>query len=447
MAAFNPVGGSGSSGSSSNQPIPPKSSSLAYKSSSKVKKFIPSGVKFRFTKPSRSVSRGSIAKSHPDVVVATVKELLYPKHPSKAEKIFKRDMRMENSPEKVEELMKKNKVLASTQKVAPIEPPPVVSKEDRETAETVRNRAGDSTTLKGTIIFSINKLPMKGTFATSLQGAVGVAENIGRRIWDERSKTEDRHIAVQFLIEGVTGTLTGVFDGHGGHRCAHFVSRNLPGCLAKRLEEFKGSKAQLADIDIYNALKIALVDVDQLYATKKPKSIEGSTATIQLHINNKAFVANLGDSRTIRLYKDGKTVQESYDMKMEEFTENIESRGGTVGMIFGKKVVGDVAVPRAIGDSVFQGLSARCKITCESNPSDTYTIHVCDGITDVMTTEEIGAFVHNRLIQGDNLAQAAKALVEYAYYIGSVDNLSVQIIDNSKLGTIPSTEPSSSNVV
>jgi protein involved in polysaccharide export with SLBB domain len=54
-----------------------------------------------------------------------------------------------------------------------------------------------------------------------------------------------------------------------------------------------------------------------------------------------------------------------------------------------------------------------------------------------MTTEEIGAFVHDRLSKGDNLAQAAKALVEYAYYIGSGDNLSVQIVDNSMLGTMP----------
>jgi serine/threonine protein phosphatase PrpC len=281
---------------------------------------------------------------------------------------------------------------------------------------------------EGALLIGAQQYP--GQFSTHLGGAVGDAINIG-----VRSSQEDSHLAVDFEFAGRSVRLTGVFDGHGGtttqvSTASTFVTQRLQECLTYRLDQFSQQFPDSPDLAIYNALKIALVDVGHLFRWERPEDQTGTTATLQLQIGDHLWVANIGDSRTMLLNTDGSITQLSEDQEPENerFKTAIERRGGKAA--YGK--VDGVGVTRAIGDPTYQGISSRCKIVRVERPPTGYTLHVCDGVTDVMTTDEIGRFVKARIDAGDSLAAAAAALVEEAFSRGSEDNLSVQIVDLSK---------------
>ncbi len=287
-------------------------------------------------------------------------------------------------------------------------------------------RAGEKTT--------IHYEPIHGT-----QSGVAHAQGARRHM-------EDAHIASQFTAivnnRPVVIDITGIFDGHGGSAWSSYASQQIIPHLQRRLEEFNPNG--LHDEGIWNALKLALVDLDNtlpqapLLGTNAKAFFEGlatsgTTANIALRINGDLWVINLGDSRAILLDQAGHIRQISEDAEPDtpKYRHSIEKRGGYVVDVDGTpRVNGNLAVARTLGDHYLNGaISARGKVIKipSRECSGGTLIQVCDGITEVAFSKDIARTVQRQLHLGNPVEHAASRPVAKAYQAGSMDNMSVMV--------------------
>ena len=98
-------------------------------------------------------------------------------------------------------------------------------------------------------------------------------------------------------------TYFGIFDGHAGNKCAEFLRNNLLNFIINN-NHFP--------TNIPNAIKQGFKKIDEEYLTKhafvnnKLEDNSGSCGLILLLVNNKIYVANVGDSRCVGSFKNGK---------------------------------------------------------------------------------------------------------------------------------------------
>jgi serine/threonine protein phosphatase PrpC len=152
---------------------------------------------------------------------------------------------------------------------------------------------------------------------------------------------------------------------------------------------------------------------------------DGTAAIIAYIVGNTLFVANAGDARAV-LYRAGKAVALSEDHKPDNHNERlrIEEAGGFVTE--NNRVNGILALSRAIGDCDLQPpIICTPTITqTQLNDDDTIIIIACDGLWDMISNDhacEIAA-------RYDSPALAAAALRDYAFSLGSTDNISVIVL-------------------
>ena len=287
-------------------------------------------------------------------------------------------------------------------------------------------------------------------------GNITIAHAQGRR-----PSMEDAHIVerIGFIANNVEEMqISAVCDGHGGSGWSNYVAANIGERLKVRLEEF--NQNGLTDVGIWNALKIAMVDLDlDLTAQGRPDRIaiedhpqyesykknnmldeipeeelydkSGTTINLAVRINDDLWIANVGDSRAILVDDDGGMLQISEDAAPNDpyYQQPIEARAGTVR---GEKVVSpnrssSIAVARALGDTQFEGaISARPKITKipQSMLKNATLIQTCDGVPEVSSSVDIAQKIHNWQGKEDATKNAALDLVASAYQAGSGDNLS-----------------------
>ncbi len=260
---------------------------------------------------------------------------------------------------------------------------------------------------------------------------VGFASTIGRR-----STMEDAHLAQEFSFavnkKQIKAIVTGIFDGHGGSLTALHAQQNLCSHLKERLEEYNLDK--LTDVGIWNAIKIACVDVSRTSTCGD----SGSTATFCVRIGQILWVANVGDSRTLLVTKEGKTIALSEDgsLYLDHYAKRVEKRGAS--LLFDEhnqpQIVQNIADTEEIFPTVNNsgslgeqclGCSARPKIIKLVAPEKSILIHCCDGVTDVANSTQIGDVAHSRRSQQSEDIAAAIALT--AYTAGSTDNISVAV--------------------
>ncbi|MCH1430814.1 MAG: protein phosphatase 2C domain-containing protein, partial [Chlamydiales bacterium] len=224
-----------------------------------------------------------------------------------------------------------------------------------------------------------------------------------------RPNQEDAHILNEIEVEIADKSLKipvfGVLDGHGGAACSQYVRENLPRILKEKLEQFSKGKFPLSEEAIYNALKIAFVELDAEY-----KGRDGTTAVVSIVIGDKLYTANAGDSRAVLSREEGEDSYHIYELSKDQdsaFSEgsyesfeesSVVKRGGTFSS---GRIGGNLKLGRAIGDPGVH-VSARPKISCRTiQPGDTLTF-ACDGLWDStaapsedptkFSSREIGAF-------------------------------------------------------
>lgn len=264
-----------------------------------------------------------------------------------------------------------------------------------------------------------------------------------------RRDMEDAHITQNHFPGAPSMSLFSVFDGHGGSLVANQSKQRLVDKL-KSMEHFTTSSAHPQKLG--ECLRTAYLDMDEdmlsLPEVERGEDQSGCTALSVLITEKHIICANSGDSRSV-MATNGKTVELSFDHKPTNPIEKsrIENAGGTVT---NKRVNGDLAVSRALGDFAYkktttcrpeeQQVSAEPEIKVQDRvPGDEFVILACDGIWDVMSSDDANNFVRTLMNEGEtDLSLICEEILDECLMRNSRDNMSVILIvfeDGVKYGS------------
>lgn len=155
---------------------------------------------------------------------------------------------------------------------------------------------------------------------------------------------------------------------------------------------------------------------------EEPGSDSGTTAVVALVRGKQLIVANAGDSRCV-VSEKGKAVDMSYDHKPEDELEltRIKNAGGKVTM--DGRVNGGLNLSRAIGDHFYkrnkvlppeeQMISALPDVKVLTlNEDHEFMVIACDGIWNVMSSQEVVDFVNERMKTEAGKNRPLSAIIE-----------------------------------
>ncbi|XP_038898799.1 probable protein phosphatase 2C 49 [Benincasa hispida] len=259
-----------------------------------------------------------------------------------------------------------------------------------------------------------------------------------------RRYMEDEHIRIDDLSSHLgslfkfpkPSAFYGVFDGHGGPEAAAYIRKNV---LRLFFEDV--SFPQIPDIDevlpeeIETCLRKAFLLADRALAEDSSvSSSSGTTALTALVLGRHLMVANAGDCRAV-LSRNGEAVDMSQDHRPVYSPEKqrVEELGGFVD---GGYLNGVLSVSRALGDwdmKLPDGSPSpliaepECRQVALTE-EDEFLIIACDGIWDVMSSQQAVNVVRQGLQRHDNPERCARDLVLQALRLDSFDNLTVVVV-------------------
>jgi len=225
--------------------------------------------------------------------------------------------------------------------------------------------------------------------------------------------------------------LYAVLDGHGGDEASEFCSHDIPTTLVAELLQ-KNAKVT----GVRHALWNAFTTTDQNFLSQPPmkRGCSGSTVVAALFDGVRSVtIANVGDSRCV-LCRKGRAIGLSTDHKpiRPDETARIVDAGG---FVFMKRVMGQLAVSRAMGDANFKKDS--CKVVVPEpdfyevvlSAEDQFILLACDGLFDVMDNQTAVDYVLKCLNGKSDVHGAAKQLVDHAVHkLNSNDNVTASIV-------------------
>ena len=159
-----------------------------------------------------------------------------------------------------------------------------------------------------------------------------------------------------------------IFDGHGstGEIIAQYLQEHLPILLHEKLSQYHSDGINtLTDDFVKKALNDTFVEIDQSVDPNYAE-ISGSTASVILRIRSKLYIANVGDSTSMLVSYDMKSIKENDATivhsnrkdkgNIPEEKERIERMGGKIFTPneFNARVV---AFNRALNEPVSLGMS------------------------------------------------------------------------------------------
>ncbi|CAM6002940.1 unnamed protein product [Sphagnum balticum] len=265
----------------------------------------------------------------------------------------------------------------------------------------------------------------------------------------------------------------GVYDGHGGSQAANFCADRLHHALAEEVNaSVQGENASDAGVNWearwQRAMSSCFLRMDaevggvcwrggQCGQTDSgprccsepiaPETV-GSTAVIAVIGSCQIIVGNCGDSRAV-LSRGGVAIPLSVDHKPEREDEmaRIEAAGGRVIYWNGYRVLGVLAMSRAIGDRYLKPyVIAEPEVTCmKRTEDDECLVLASDGLWDVMSNDDVCDITRRALNcrrrssvaavtdwtaeEETPAAQTAALLTKLALAKGSSDNISVVVVD------------------
>ncbi|KDO29575.1 hypothetical protein SPRG_05531 [Saprolegnia parasitica CBS 223.65] len=247
----------------------------------------------------------------------------------------------------------------------------------------------------------------------------------------QRAVNEDRHIAATETIHDSTVGFFGVFDGHGGTKVSEYLAENLHTTffthLTQRPQPTLASQLEEAMLYTDNAIYEANVE-------------HGSTAICLTVKDDVLAVASLGDSQAILCTNDGHALDLCLSHRPTEASE-IARIVAAKGTVVNGRIFGVLGVSRAFGDNDFKTSRGTFKakfngdlvggaphvIQRPLSPADEFVVLGCDGLFDVMTPDELVAYVRPRLsLQG--VQKTCEDMLQHALRLGSTDNVSAIIV-------------------
>lgn len=312
----------------------------------------------------------------------------------------------------------------------------------------------------------------------------GVSEERGYR-----QTMEDSNVIIQHLnIGALSGSKAlcpqsffGVFDGHGGDQASQYLSQRLHVNVATALSNASSklisslsndersaswdgpssgkyaNAASLTDEVVLSCIYDSFAKTDYDFIHNSKDAQHGSTATTCLVLGNRLYCPNVGDSRTV-LCRNFTAQPLSCDHKpgREDESKRIRDVGG---FVINNRVMGELAVSRAFGDSEFKkGIKSiigqdellrnenegaeddknldeplviaepeiQIVTVCES---DQFVLLACDGLYDVFTNEEAVSFILAQMRDHGDAQRCCQNLTHEAIRKrNSRDNVSVVLI-------------------
>ncbi|XP_020597478.1 protein phosphatase 2C 37-like [Phalaenopsis equestris] len=250
----------------------------------------------------------------------------------------------------------------------------------------------------------------------------------------------------------------GVYDGHGCSHVAVSCKERMHKIVAEELDRLESNPS--TSLDWQSLMETSFFSMDAEAATRRrgpeipacrcefqtPKCDHvGSTAVVAVVSGEHIIVANCGDSRAV-LCRNGSPVSLSDDHKPDRPDElrRIEDAGGRVIYWDGARVLGVLAMSRAIGDNYLKPfVISKPEVTVTTRgEGDDCLILASDGLWDVVTNETACQIVR-MVLRGSGLpvgdpsrpssdkacADAAMLLTKLALARQSADNVSVVVVD------------------
>ena len=284
---------------------------------------------------------------------------------------------------------------------------------NKKTKRTTKKKPTKKTTRK-----SKQKRPNKQTNIKPEIPNIGT-KTLFASVKGAREQNEDRHV----ISDNGLNFYWGIYDGHGGKDVSEYVSESL----AHRLLQ-KKSPSGFTDAYIRKTHDYVQETLSQ---NKEVKSdYVGSTSLSMILTGDKLQIANVGDCRAVLCDGYGIAKALSMDHKPEWGPEQkrIKDLGGVITKDQGYEVyrVKNLSVSRSFGDDRHSEYIIH---TPEINnvtvkPSDQFIVLGCDGLWDVMSSQDVVNFV----LQKTNKTNIASSLCNHALKMGSGDNITVMVI-------------------
>merc|ERR1711988_1873897 len=219
------------------------------------------------------------------------------------------------------------------------------------------------------------------------------------------------------------------------------------------------SGTEVIDNLVKDMLKTTFLQTDKHYLTESEHCENGSTATTVLLLGQRLYCANVGDSRSLlcRKFKPY-ALSEDHKPSREDEAKRIRDSGG---FVINNRVMGELAVSRAFGDSEFkkgireilgeENTSAGAKdesaedqdqdltkplVVAEPEidvvdvtDEDEFILLACDGLFDVMSNQEAVDFIRTEMASHGDAQRTAESLTRTATVdLSSRDNVSVLVV-------------------
>lgn len=328
------------------------------------------------------------------------------------------------------------------------------------------------------------------TKKTTEQGAGGQFRYAASGMKGWRVTMEDCHtICVGIPVDGNDNVLDdhalfAVYDGHGGDLTSLHAGKTFVKILSRRpeMKKYTGlaktglkSRSDVTGIDLLRtALKTTFKELDsdlrrlhnvkneeytraeeallakgkgpfteetlaQLEGQARKIERSGSTCVVVLITPSHIMCANAGDSRAV-LRRAGKALPLSFDHKPSNLPEHerIVTAGGFVKA---KRVDGDLAVSRGLGDFSFKALPDlphhKQKVIFEPDvivyprdeSNDEFIVLACDGIWDVASNGECSDMIQAILNEGEtDISLVCEEVLDMCLEKNSRDNMTMVMV-------------------
>ncbi|KAB1205670.1 putative protein phosphatase 2C 49 [Morella rubra] len=234
---------------------------------------------------------------------------------------------------------------------------------------------------------------------------------------------EDEHIRIDDLASHLGSVFEfpkpsafyGVFDGHGGPEAAAYIKKNAISLFFENANFPQTSEVDDVFVEeVENSLRKSFLLADVALAEDgSVSSSSWTTALTALIFGRLLLVANVGDCRAV-LCRKGEAIDMSQDHKPIYPSERmrVEELGGY------------------IDDGYLNEPEFRQVVLTED---DEFLIIGCDGIWDVMSSQQAVSLVRRGLRRHDDPEHCARDLVKEASRLNTFDNLTVVVVCFSSL--------------
>lgn len=259
-----------------------------------------------------------------------------------------------------------------------------------------------------------------------------------------RKSMEDEHIRIDDLSVHLgslfrcpkPSAFYGIFDGHGGPEAAAYLKENAMRFFFEDAEFPQSCQVDEMFLEgVETALRKAFLLADLALADDDSISTSsGTTALTALILGRLLMVANVGDCRAV-LCRKGEAIDMSEDHRPICPTEKrrVEEMGGFIdngylnGVLSLTRALGDwdMKLPRDSPSPLIAEPELRQIILTED---DEFLIIGCDGIWDVMSSQNAVNLVRRGLRRHNNPDQCARDLAMAALRLETFDNLTAIVI-------------------